>query len=114
MDNLEAGLQRDSASNSIDIASPRLQEELGERRNDLKDHLEMSSKITQTELQQDMVEQIVEKNGPQLNHKTEDHPANSDREALLKKAEHHSKSKAGKRILINLDDKNRFTDEITV
>ena len=110
MENLEAGiLQRDSASNSIDIASPRLQEEPCERRNDLKDHLEMSSKITQTELQQE------EKNGPQLNHHQQDgHPANSDIEALLKKAEPSKTSKAGKRILINLDDKNRFTDEITV
>ena len=114
MENLEAGvLQRDSASNSIDIASPRLQEELCERRNDLKDHLEMSSKITQTELQQEVV---LEKNGPQFNHHRDQdgHPANSDREALLKKAEQSKTSKAGKRILINLDDKNRFTDEITV
>ena len=119
----------DSASNSIDITSPRLKC-AKEPENSLKNHqdqragggggrgnyLEMSSKITQTE---EETEEMLENN---LNHLASDCSIRedaADKEALIKKAENSSNvltttTKAGKRILINLDDKNRFTDEITV
>lgn len=118
----------DSASNSIDITSPRLKC-AKEPENSLKNHqdqraggggrgnhLEMSSKITQTEEEN---EEMLENN---FNHLASDCSIRedaADKEALIKKAENSSNvltttTKAGKRILINLDDKNRFTDEITV
>lgn len=118
----------DSASNSIDITGPRLkcskepernhQEQLRQRGQFQQgNHLEMSSKITQTEEE----EEEQEKEESNFNHLDCSSEA-ADQEALIKKADNntHSKimtsstTKAGKRILINLDDKNRFTDEITV
>lgn len=113
----------DSASNSIDITSPRLkcakepenslknhQDQRGGRGN----HLEMSSKITQTEEEEN--EEMLENN---FNHHLADCSIReAGKEALIKKADNSNvlttTTKAGKRILINLDDKNRFTDEITV
>lgn len=83
-----------SINSSIDIASPRPTFE-----HEDQPSLEMSSKITQTESNHSQIhasEQPILTNG-----KTEDKQKNKPKTSTH-------------RILINLDDKNRFTDEVTV
>ena len=121
MDNVNNDSASSSGINSIDIASPRLQQkqltmmtssasavaEISKQSaDDLLQQQPLLSKITQTEdaEEEEVVEEATE--------------AKSDDNPEAEEAKNGKKGKKSKttthRILINLDDKNRFTDEITV
>ena len=132
------------SANSIDIASPRMRQCTIPSASNLPPHLclEMSSKNTQTENQQhgadpnDITLKFMDGNGtelitplrhnqlPLINGKTEeddgDHSCCNNDTSLKSSnidnidAKKNTNSPKAHRILINLDDKNRFTEEVTV
>ena len=95
--------------NSVEITSPRLHSKPSDVEMNIVDNLEHSHKVTQTDLNQDHAN-LLQMEADSKN----DIIAVAEDEVLIDKTDKKKKGKRSHRILINLDDKNRFTDEITV
>ena len=109
---LDQGLPPDSGSsiglNSVEITSPRLHSKSIDVEMDAIKEMEQNHKITQTDYISNIDDVDDEINA--------DIKIGEDEVLIDKTEKNKKKSKNSKshRILINLDDKNRFTDEITV
>ena len=112
---IDHGYPPDSAGsstglNSVEITSPRLHSKPSDVEMNVLDELEHSHKVTQTDLNQDQHANLLQMEADGKN----DIIAVAEDEVLIDKTDKKKKGKRSHRILINLDDKNRFTDEITV